>query len=217
MTSKYKAMIFDMDGTILDSMWYWRTIWREYVEANHIPMPPELEGQTQYGCGKACHILGAQIGKTYEEVLGEMMVFLKYHYEHDTVPKPHAEDYLKMLKDAGYAVCVATATPKYLAVPALERHGLTKYLDFVTDTEEMNAQKSQPDYFLNVAQKIGVKPEECVMFEDAVYAIRGAKAAGMNVCAIDEPISHSDKDEIMSLADRYITSWAELLDGSDPA
>ena len=210
-------MIFDMDGTLLDSMWYWRTIWREYAAAQGIALPPELIGQTQYGCGKACDILSRELNgaKSRQDIFNEMMVFLEAHYRRDVRPKPFAGELLAELKRAGYIVGVATATRRQLAIPALERHGLMKDVDFVTDCDEMGSSKSKPEFFLNVAARIGCRPEECVMFEDAVYAVRSAKQAGMTVCVIDEPVSYPDRDEIRALADRYVSGWGELL-GKEP-
>ena len=217
MPSKYRAMIFDMDGTLLDSMFYWRTIWREYIEAHNLVMPEELKDKVLYGCGKSCALIARDNAMDkqalYRGMLEEM---LGKHYREDVQPKPLAGDVLAKLKGEGYIVAVATATPRHLAEPALARHGLLEHVDLVTDVDEMGAQKSAPEFFLNVAKRLGVKPEECVMFEDAVYAMRSAKAAGMTVYAIDDPISWPDRTEIKALADRYLLHWGELTGGEPP-
>ncbi|MBQ8954741.1 MAG: HAD family phosphatase [Clostridia bacterium] len=213
MQSRYKAMVFDMDGTLLDSMFYWRTMWREYVEEHGLLMPEELKDKVIYGCGKACDLIARDNNldrpALYTAMLEEM---LARHYRTDVTPKPFVGDALKKLRAEGYPLVVATATPRHLAEPALARHGLLECVDFVTDVVEMGAQKNTPDFFLNVAKRLDLAPNECVMFEDAVYAIRSAKAAGMTVCAIDEPISYPDKEEITALADRYIASWREIAE-----
>lgn len=217
MQSGFKAMIFDMDGTLLDSMFYWRTIWREYIEEYNLVMPEELKDKVLNGCGKSCELIARDNGldkqTLYRDMLEEM---LGRHYREDVQPKSFAPDILKKYKEEGYRVVVATATPRHLAEPALAKHGMLDYVDFVTDVEEMGASKSSPDFFLNVAKRLSVKPEECVMFEDAVYAIRSAKTAGMAVCAIDDPISWPDREKIKRLADRYILHWGELTGGKPP-
>ena len=213
MQSGFKAMIFDMDGTLLDSMFYWRSMWREYVNEHGLVMPEELKDKVICGCGKACDFIARDNNldrpALYAAMLEEM---LARHYRTDVYPKPFAPEMLRKFKQAGYPVVVATATPRHLAAPALARHDMLQYVDFVTDVREMGAQKSSPDFFLNVARRLSLAPNECVMFEDAVYAIRSAKAAGMAVCAIDEPISYPDKEEIKALADRYIMGWREIVE-----
>ncbi|MBR3504693.1 MAG: HAD family phosphatase [Clostridia bacterium] len=213
MRSRYKAMVFDMDGTLLDSMIYWRTIWREYIESRGLAMPEELRGQTLFGCGKACNLIARDNGLDRDAVYNEMLEeFLARHYREDVEPKPFAARALRRFREAGFAVVVATATPRHMAKPALARHGLLALADLVTDVREMGAQKSSPAFFVNVARRLSAEPGACVMFEDAVYAMRSAKAAGMTVCAVDEPISYPDKAEIMALADKYIMGWREIAE-----
>ena len=157
MQSGFKAMIFDMDGTLLDSMFYWRTIWREYIEEHNLVMPEELKDKVLNGCGKSCKLIARDNGlekkALYRDMLEEM---LGRHYREDVQPKPLAPDILKKYKEEGYRVAVATATPRHLAEPALARHGMLDYVDFVTDVEEMGSSKSSPDFFLNVAKRLGV-------------------------------------------------------------
>lgn len=211
MTSRFKAMIFDMDGTLLDSMLVWRTVWREYIEKKGLKMPEELVGKSDYGCMKSCGLLAAQEGRERDEIYAEMRELIRAHYMTDIQPKPYAAELLAALKAEGYTVGVATATLRDMAWPALERHGLTKYLDFFCDVDEIGLSKSEPEFFVRASALAGARPEESVMFEDAVYAMRSAKAAGMPVVAIDEPMSYRDKEEIVSLADRYVLSWREVI------
>lgn len=211
MQSRFKAMIFDMDGTLIDSMEQWYTIWHEYVEENHIPLPPELVGQTQYGCSKACKLLAQILGKTYDEVRDGMEQLLQRHYMTDVMPKPQAGEVLDALRAQGYRVGVATATRRGMAQSVLERHGLWEKLDFFCSTDDFGISKSDPEFFRKVAALAGAQVSQCVMFEDALYAISGARQADMCVVAIEEPIFSHDREKIMQRADRYIHSWQEML------
>ena len=213
MQSRFKAMVFDMDGTLLNSMVFWRTMWREYIEDHGLIMPEELKDKTLFGCGNACGLIARDNGLDRDAVYRDMLdVYLARHYRDDVMPKPFAGEALKRFHEAGYTVAVASATPRRLSGPALAKHGMLAYVDLLTDMEEMGAVKSTPDFFRNVARRLNVSPGECVMFEDAVYAVRAAKAAGMTVCAVDEPISYPDKPEILSLADKYIRNWREIAE-----
>ena len=175
-------------------------------------MPEELIGRSDYGCMKSCGLIAAQEGREKDEIYAEMRELIRAHYLTDIQPKPYAAELLQSLKAEGYTVGVATATLRDMAWPVLERTGLAKHLDFFCDVEEIGLSKSEPEFFVRAAKLAGAETQQCVMFEDAVYAMRSAKAAGMAVLAIDEPMSYRDKDEIRALADRYVMSWREVIE-----
>ena len=93
---------------------------------------------------------------------------------------------------------------------ALDRHGLLKYFRFVTDGYEVGLSKSDPRFFQAVSDRIGVKVEDTWVFEDALYAVRGAKEAGARVCAIED-FTAAAHEEIRSIADVYIRDYGELM------
>ena len=215
MTSGCKAAIFDMDGTLLNSMRFWRLVGLEYLVAHDLPVP-EWPASRLFGTsGRATvtHVL-EENGVLYDDaaLVDELERRMAKYYQGDVRPKPGVVELLEALRDRGIPCAVATATPKAIASAALDRHGLLKYFRFVTDGYELGTSKSDPEYFRAAAGRLDARPEECWMFEDALYAIRGAKAAGMRVCVIED-VTAWQREEIQSLADIYVSSFAELLPG----
>ena len=214
MISGYKAAIFDMDGTLLDSMRYWRLGCLEYLIGHRYPVPDSILPKVFYQSGRisimeVLNELG--IVPDGKELSDEMVGRMAQHYMNDVLPKEHALDFLKKLRAQGIRCCVATASPKEVAFRALERHGFTEYLEFVYDESDAGTNKNHVEYFEGVCRKLGLPMEDCVMFEDAVYAMRTVKKTPMGLVAIEDVTARNDREEIRALADRYITGFEELL------
>lgn len=212
-TSKYKAMIFDMDGTLTDTMFAWRGVFREFIKKHGLTVPEQLEGVPEYPGSWAAKLWMDQIPeRTLEDVVGELVHMVDWHYANDAQVKTDAPELVRRLREKGYKLAVATATQLKYANTALNRLGYTEMFDLITSVEEIGVGKNSPEFFKRVAERLGVQPEECVMFEDALHAIKSAKQAGMRVVAIEEYYSWREREEIRALADRYLTCYAELLE-----
>jgi HAD superfamily hydrolase (TIGR01509 family) len=214
---EFKAAIFDMDGTLLDSMRYWRLGAIEYLLKHQLPVPDEIY-QSLFYQSTMRHLKRALEGMNLpfdgEAIWREICERMRRHYLEDISPKPHVREYLEALKGAGVRMCVATASPKDYACAALARHDLHGYFDFITDESGMGCTKKDEAFFHGLTDRLGVPMADCVMFEDALYSIRTAKSAGIRVWAIEEESMRYDRKEIMDLADRYVTGYRELIEGS---
>lgn len=203
-----------MDGTLLDSMRYWRLGAIEYLLAHQLPVPDEIYPEL-FNKSTMRHLKQALDGMGLpfdgEEIWREVCARMRRHYLEDIFPKPFVREYLGRLRDAGIRMCVATASPKDYACAALARHGLHGYFDFITDESGMGSTKKEEEFFLSLADRLGIPMADCVMFEDALYSIRTAKSAGIRVCAIEDESMRNDREEIVQLADWYVTGYAELL------
>ena len=212
----FDAAIFDMDGTLLDTMRYWRYTSLEYLLAHQLPVRPEDLARMEWTSSRAlvkeiAEREGFDMG-SWQTMVGELEEFMNRHYLHDAKRRENVPELLEKLRGMGKPMCVATGAPRQYARNGLSRLGILKYFEFVTDCYEFGMDKSQPEYFEEVARRLGTKPERCVVFEDALYAMKAAKAAGCRVVAIEDSTARLQRDEIRAIADRYILNYSELLD-----
>lgn len=213
MDGRMKTAIFDMDGTLIDSMTPWRALNVEFVRRQGIE-PTAEEIRTMQS------LTGRVVVDYYREHFGIETDFaslcvaaceemLKV-YSAGLPLKPGAADYLKRLRARGVRCVVCSASPCNLVLTALNRMNLTADLDLIYSTELIGGSKGDPAFYDRLCALIGEEKENCVMFEDAVYAMRGARAAGLGVIGITDETNVSDREEIATLCDRLIDSYDEL-------
>lgn len=203
--------IFDMDGTLVDSMGYWRNMEREFLlsrgitdnldEILEVTKPMTLEESSAYfsqHCGIDC---------TPERLMEEVQAIMAEHYRSDVQLKPGVREYLDRLQQRGIPMCVASATAKPLVELCLESLELTHYFRFILSCVEVGAGKNRPDVFLEAARRLGAAPSDCAVYEDAIYAARSAHAAGFHVIAVKDAHNSSCWEELTELADEIITDW----------
>ena len=215
-TSKYKAIIFDMDGTLTESMYVWRGVFKNFIRKHNLKVPEKLEGIPEYPLGWSADLLLDQLpGRTREDVVLEMLDLVDYHYATDVQVKTDAPELVRRLREKGYKLAIATATQMKYAKTAIKRLGYESMFDVILSTHDLGVGKDKAECFERIAGILGCKTEECVMFEDALHAVKSAKAAGMAVCAIEDYYAWRQRDEIKSTADRYLTCYRELLEEMD--
>ena len=142
-----------------------------------------------------------------EQFIAEIETIMAQHYCHDVRIKPGVREYLDNLKSQGVSMCVASATNKPLVELCLENLGLKDYFSFILSCVEVGAGKNRPDVFLEAARRLGTEPSDCAVFEDAIYAVRSAHAAGFHVVAVKDNHNSSCWEELQTLADEIITNW----------
>ena len=214
MIPKFKAAMFDMDGTLLRTMRYWRlTTIEMLLGRNIIPTPEQMarvfSSSSRALCGEILAEHGIYMGE--REILHELEYYMHPHYLRDATVKPRVGEYLEKLKREGVRMCIGTAAPRESARAALTRLGLADYFEFILDQYELDMRKNNPEYFRVVAQRMDVELKDMCVFEDALYSIRTAKALGCPVIAIEAGTQAQDKEEIMRIADHYICEYKELL------
>lgn len=209
---KIKYAIFDVDGTLLDSM----HIWDDAADLFLQKMGFEARGDElfrSYGYAKGIEFMIENYGldMTHEQVKAEINIILQDYYFNIPLAKPGVKEFLEKLKADGAKLAVATATERHLIERALERNGLLQYFDSFFTTFEVGKRKHFPDIFYLAKESIG-GDETTVVFEDALYAIETAKKAGFPVIAIEDYAQAKWRDDIKKTADYYITDYQQIYE-----
>jgi HAD superfamily hydrolase (TIGR01509 family) len=209
-----KGAIFDLDGTLLDSMGVWREIDVEFLARRGFVVPDDyIRAITAMHYQAAAEYTIQRFGlrERPEDVVAEWNHMAEEIYARHVFLKPFAREYLELLKSRGTRIAAATASAEGLYLPALKNNGAQGYFDAFTTVTEVSRGKGFPDIYLLAARKLGLAPEDCVVYEDILAGVRGAKAGGFFACGVYDRHSAYEWEEIRRLADRSITGWQELL------
>lgn len=214
MHRQMKAAIFDMDGTLIDSMGAWRALNVSFVRDRGVALTPGEE-QALYSMSGTMVVdyVRQRFGleADFSELLERAKQRMEPVYRAGVPLKPGAGAYLKRLRAQGVKCVVATATPARLALIALNRVGLVTDLDYIFSTDMIGGFKGERAFFDRLCAMIGERNEDCVMFEDALYAMQGARGAGLGVIGVTDPTNASDREAIRAVCDRMIDSYDELV------
>ena len=207
-----KYCIFDMDGTLVDSMGYWRRLGWDYLESKGFTgekvdwVMSRIKPLTMLQSGQLFKDTFA-MKESPEEIVAQMHAVMEGHYRHDVQLKDGIRGYLDKLKARGCLMCVATATEQSLSLACLERLGIGEYFEFLLSGENLGMRKSEPDIYLLAGEKLGGAPGETAVFEDALYAARTAKDAGFYTVAVQDIGRGSQWEELLTFADEAVTDW----------
>ena len=178
--------IFDLDGTLLDSMHIWRDFASAYLLSRGITPPEDLEDRIgPLTLREAAEYLrnAFSLPEPLEEVLAGMDAATRALYE-TVLPKPGVPALLAGMKAAGIPMAVATLTDRPTVLRVLDRLGLLPYFSSILTCAEVGAGKDEPRIFLEACAALGTRREETAVFEDALYAVRTAASAGFPVVAV---------------------------------
>lgn len=216
MLDNIKAVIFDMDGTLIDSMWMWRDIDIEYLSRYGIELPQTLQKEIE---GKSFTETATYFKETFnlpnsiEEIKAEWNEMARDKYENSVPPKKGVIDFLKYLKKNNIKTGIATSNSKELVAAAMLSNNMKEYFDVIVTACEVNKGKPSPDIYLEVASRLNEDVSSCLVFEDVPMGILAGKNANMKTCAVYDEFSKHMDNEKRELADYYIDSYDDILSG----
>lgn len=206
--------IFDLDGTLLDSMGVWGQIDIDFLGRRGISVPPDY--QTTIAPMKAMDIAVYTIRRfglsdTPEGLCREWMEMAHEEYAYHLPLKPFALEYVDLLAKRGVKMAVATSSDRTLVEPALKRTGLADRISVLVTVSDVARGKGFPDVYLRAAEIIGIEPARCAVFEDVLTCVEGAKAGGFFAVGVYEAAVKHPPGSMESASDLYIRSFEELL------
>lgn len=210
----FKGAIFDLDGTLLDSMHIWHDVDEEFFRRRNLKVTPEyIEVIKNMHLGAAAVYTKEKynIKESVEEIVDEWLELCAQGYLTNVDLKTGVYDYLKMLSYNGIKMAFATASEKQVCEDVLKKHGIFDFFDAYAYVSEINIGKTEPDIYLLAAERIGLTAKDCIVFEDIIEGIRGAKKGDFTVCGVYDKSSAKDECEIRNVADYYIKSFDELI------
>lgn len=205
-----KFAIFDMDGTLVDSMPFWKNLASDYLHSKGLQEIPTdiMERIRPLTMSESGALFQQEFGLTGDPE-AEMNTIMEEHYQSDIPLKPGVQDHLQALRKKGVRMCVASATAESLIEACLARLGVLDHFAFLLSCETVGAGKSSPLVYREAARKLGANRSEIAVYEDALYAVRTAKEDGFHVVAVYDDSAANHWQQIEALADESILNWED--------
>ena len=203
--------IFDFDGTLLDSMFIWDTIGEDYLrtlgkepheDLKETFMTLTLEEAAEY------YREHYKVTLSVTEIVDSINAMVEGIYRTKVTLKPGVMAYLRLLKERGVKMCVATVTDRYLVEDTLERLGILHYFSEIFTCAEVGYGKDKPIIYQKALEHLGTAKEETFVFEDSLFALETAKIDGFPTVGVYD-MHESRQEEMKRLADCYVRSFEE--------
>lgn len=208
-----KGAIFDLDGTLLDSMFIWDTIGEDYLRTlGKEPHEDLREAFMPLTLAEAAEYYREHYSVTLSvtEIVDGVNAMVEGIYRTKVTLKPGIKEYLRWLKENGVKMCVATVTDQYLVEETLERLGIRHYFAEIFTCAEVGFGKDKPIIYRKALEHLGTTKEETCVFEDSLFALKTAKEDGFTAVGVYD--KHENRqDELRHLADYYIRDYTDPI------
>ena len=215
MLNNIEAIIFDVDGTIADSMWMWKQIDIEYLGRFGIELPSDLQKNIEgMSFRETAHYFKEHfsISDSVEKMMSDWNAMAANKYRYEIPLKEGVLTFFDECRRRGVYLGIVTSNSAELLGYLLKAHNLENYFDVIITGSDGLKGKPAPDMYLEAAKRLAVSPKKCLVFEDIIPGILAGKSAGMKVCAIDDLYSRDVILEKKKEADYFIESFIELLE-----
>ncbi len=211
---RIRGAIFDVDGTLLDSMFIWDTIGETYLRSiGYQPKENLNETFKNMSLRQAARYYQTEYGVTLsiDQIMDGVNAMLERYYRFEVPLKPGVAELLERLRQSGVKLCIATATDRHLVEAALDRCGVLSCFGEIFTCNEVGHGKDEPDIFEAALRFLGTRREETLVFDDALYAVRTAKEAGFLVAAVYDSHERSQA-EVRARSDLYLEDLTQLVE-----
>lgn len=213
MLKDIEAILFDLDGSLVDSMWMWREIDIEYLGKFGIPLPEQLQSDIEGMSFTETAVYFKErfhLPDSVEQIMDDWNQMAWDKYSHEVPLKNGVRELIAHCIRNGIKLGIATSNSRALVENVINAHELMDAFDSIVTGCEVDKGKPAPDIYLEAARRCGAVPEKCLVFEDIVPGILAGKSAGMKVCAVDDLYSKHQNEEKKRLADYFITDYFEI-------
>lgn len=209
-SGKFKAALFDLDGTLVDSMWVWERLMIDFMDKYKIKTPQYVLDEVAHmsllqSSVYVCEELG--LSMTPEQIYAEWSETLKDAYANKVKIKLGAKAYLERLKKTGIYIGLATACDPTLGMSCLKSNGIINLFDTMVYVDDVGRGKNYPDIFARCLENLKVSSEETVLFDDILVSVRTAKKMGIVTVAVEEGRNEEIKNKLLEEADYYIVDF----------
>jgi HAD superfamily hydrolase (TIGR01509 family) len=209
----FDGMIFDLDGTLIDSSYVWSDIDVKFLTKRNLAVPDDYFKKISclnFREGAIYTIERFGLDENPDDIVKEWFDMAVYEYAHNIRMKSGAEDFLRSLKKRGMKIALATASAPELYTAVLANNGVLDCFDVFASTEEVCRSKEFPDVYILAAGKLGCNVSRCAVFEDIYEGVASAKSAGFYVCACLDKYYACDHQKMISAADMHFTDYANI-------
>ena len=210
MLDNIDAVIFDLDGSLVDSMWMWEEIDVEYLGKFGISLPENLQSEIEgMSFSETAHFFKEhfRLPDSIEKIKSDWNRMAWDKYSREVPLKKGVDRFLFQCRQKEVKLGIATSNSRELVENIASVHGLSRFFSCIMTGCDVAKGKPAPDIYLAVARELGVHPSRCLVFEDIIPGIQAGKAAGMKVCAVEDLYSAGQREQKKALADYYIEDF----------